>query len=562
MSRRLHETAAGYQATGAGLGSIQEPFLGAGAAREHSGAVRAGSTSAAPSAPRGDDDLRVEDAAIDKEKLGGIRILQPNAGSREEVASIVNNYRDGVIGADGNGLAEPDNHTRSWSASDYLCGLSLAWLLCCRCYTNSPTSVYFTSDFQGHVTADTAVLGMVTNLVHSKLGGLDLQSLDARNNYARYGNVHIMFVPQGQYAKVIIDNKYYFLDAGWHVFAATQFHNEGLTPTSAAVIQHGNTYIFNVVAGQVVVVSDTSKRQTPIEVLALGQEVRTSYNLRHELLNVATRQMPVREEVVTSDNYKLGIEGFISFKIKDPSALVAEVGFQERLQAYVDKLIQQLVQAAFNNAASRAAYRSTIQHNLEVGAGEESVAEARPRSAARLAGAESRGAEGEADKVKSQIHDDIARELKAKLGQLGIECTGVHFTKFMPDQKTVEMLEANNQRVLAGMAGVEAAHLEQLALNQKAEGDAHRLEAMARGSAAARAIEARAEAEAVKTVAAAYEAHPDYAHVLGAQRIAAALGDRVTLFAGGANGSVAEVTLAALASRRPGAAPSSGGNGE
>lgn len=300
--------------------------------------------------------------AGDVPALGGISILAANATSPRDVASIVNNYRKS-----GDAAANPADATRTWSVSDYACCLVPAWLLCCRVYTNTPTSVHFVQDFKGHVTADTAALGAVTNLFSRDLGAVDFQSLNAQNYYARYGNIHIVFVPQLQYAKVVKDGQYVFLGAGYHVLPAMHFHVEGLVDTAQDVIHHGNTYIFNVPAGRVAVVSDTTKsREQQLEVLQSGHEERSSRTLRYTMLSVARQRMAVEEVVMTSDNYRLTIKGFISFRVEKPEVLIREFGFSQDLQTTVNSEVKKLVEAAFNKAASAAAYRVALEHNLEV----------------------------------------------------------------------------------------------------------------------------------------------------------------------------------------------------
>lgn len=557
-----------------GGGDAASPLLPGEGLSESSGGYQTGSgVRPLASAPRraADDDAPAA--------LGGISILAANATSPRDVASIVNNYRKSA-----NPTASPEDATRSWSTIDYVCCLVPAWLLCCRVYTNTPTSVHFVQDFKGHVTADTAALGAVTNLFSRDLGAVDFQSLNAQNYYARYGNIHVVFVPQLQYAKVVKDGQYVFLGAGYHVLPAMHFHVEGLVDTAQDVIHHGNTYIFNVPAGRVAVVSDTTKpREQQLEVLQSGHEERSSRTLRYTMLSVARQRMAVEEVVMTSDNYRLTIKGFISFRVEKPEVLVHEFGFSQDLQKTVDTEVKKLVEAAFNKAASAAAYRVALEHNLEL----QGVA---PRKLPQVAGPrDAEAGEGQDFGVKSQIQHNIHEDLQAEFRARGLECLGVYFTEFSPDAATIQMLERNNTAAAAAMAAVGTMQLTQLAEAERVKGEAVRAiqaaeaaarrseleanaaaktrqieaeskaqarETEARAEAAAREMLAKADAAAVELVGKARDAHPAQADREAARALVEALKGSLTIYAGAQDGPSVNDVLRRLAGTASASRPS------
>jgi regulator of protease activity HflC (stomatin/prohibitin superfamily) len=415
------------------------------------------------------------------ENVVGIR--EPNVRNRDELASMVNNYvQDQAL------KSNPINTTKSWDATDYFCAaFTFACCFCCSTYKNNPTQITFVKDFYGHVMADTAALGAHPSWGKTGLGKLDFQQLDEKNYSGSYGNVHFVYVPQGQYAKVTLDGQPSLLNAGYHVYVASQFQIHGLTPTNSEIIQHGNTTVFHIPPGCVYVLNDPTKenKEDQIEILEQGRYVRTSRSMKFVKLPFGVVDLyPVEEEIMTSDNYQLGIIANAHITIKTVKSLVGGLGFSMDLPARAKALITNQVEAAFQDAVAQSTYRTHVDYSLskvqepsqegQVQARGDEIELTSVATSSVIGSSSSKAlvnpGSKEEDSIKQSVRDKVLEQLE-RLQKFGISCDDVQVNRLLPDKSTIKMLEDANRSSVTQKTQLSAAKFaaKQTAITTEAE---------------------------------------------------------------------------------------------
>lgn len=426
------------------------------------------------------------------------------------------------------------------------------WMMFCSCccasrnYRNTPNEVQMILAANGQVIADMSRRNCISDYLESSLGKLSLQS---DQDYWQFSNVHVVRVRAGRYARVVLDNRPLLLESGIHAYIADQFryvddvavsdeviqHStihmlrvpqgrlakvvldgnnfrllgqgmhaynsaqmvySGMVNTTDAVIKHGNIHRFNASPGTAVVINDMAGEGS-IAVLLSGQRTVQSENIRHLVLNMGSHQVRVQEEIVTSDSFKISVKGFIEYHIEDPEKLVNRLGFGDDIDRLMQLRVGQFVNAAFNDAASRAAYKSVVEHSLASSDtdGEHEQLSAKP-AVSMTSAAKADDEQAVTDSVKAQVNMHVFKHLRDDLNKMGLVCDSVNFTQFLPDAETCRRMEQANKRVLDARADLAATVLEQRKRTQEAEGDAARSTIQAEAAAKQKSIEASGDAKA------------------------------------------------------------------